>query len=104
MTAITLESPACVCGHLEYLHDSDKRCDPSYCHCRKFTIDPERKVIISVSLPAITAHKFKNFVTLKHGFKKGGLSFEVERALREYMGEKDLDVFTDDNEWKEFNR
>jgi hypothetical protein len=102
MTAITVESPACVCRHAEYLH-SEKGCNP-YCHCKKFIPDPKNKEILSITISAITAHKFKNFVTLKHGFKKGALSFEVERALRQYMGEKDLDVFIDEKDWQEYNK
>jgi hypothetical protein len=39
-----------------------------------------------------------------HGFKKGGLSFEFERALRQYMGEENLDVFIDDKDWQEYNK
>jgi hypothetical protein len=104
MTAITIESLGCICGHADVVHDKDKRCVNNHCHCKKFTLNPKRKVILSITLSAITAHKFKNFVTLKHGFKKGALSFEVERALRQYMGEKDLDVFIDEKDWQEYNK
>jgi hypothetical protein len=103
MTAITIESLRCICQHAEYLHDKENGCN-SYCHCKKFTPDPKSRVILSITLSAITAHKLKNFVTLKHGFKKGALSFEVERALRQYMGEKDLDVFIDEKDWQEYNK
>jgi hypothetical protein len=98
MTAISIECLVCVCRHAEYFHDKGKGCNPKECHCKKFTADPRRKEILSIAISAITAYKFKNFVTLKHGLKKGGLSFEVERALREYMGEKDLDVMINDHE------
>jgi hypothetical protein len=104
MTAITLECLGCVCGHADYLHIDGKKCKPTRCPCKKFTLDPERNEILSITISAITAHKFKNFVVLKHGFKKGGLSFEVERALREYMGEENLDVYINDNEWKQHNK
>jgi hypothetical protein len=103
MTPVTLESPACICRHAEYLHDTEKGCNP-YCHCKKFTPDPKNKVVLSVTISAVLAHRFKNYVTLMHGFKKGGLSFEFERALRQYMGEENLDVFIDDKDWQEYNK
>lgn len=56
-----------------------------------------------MAISSITYQKFRNFVSLRHGYKKGALSFEVERAIREAMGEKNLDVLMNDKEWKLLN-
>jgi hypothetical protein len=121
MTRIILENSACICGHLEDFHNKNDGCAIGWvrtntgetklavlrnrhCDCKKYTPDPKNKVVLSVTISAVLAHKFKNYVTLMHGFKKGGLSFELERAIRQFMGEENIDVFIDDKEWQEYNK
>jgi hypothetical protein len=43
-------------------------------------------------------YKFRNLIILRHGLTQGSISFELERALHQYMGEKVLDVLINDNE------
>ncbi|MGC2425598.1 MAG: hypothetical protein WA421_01070 [Nitrososphaeraceae archaeon] len=52
----------------------------------------------------MTISGFKNLVLLRHGLTKGALSLEVERALKEHMSEKDLNVFVSDKQWQEVHR
>jgi hypothetical protein len=92
----------CICEHDPDLHENGEFC--TGCSCRKYSPNDKQKVILSVAISSITSQKFRNFVSLRHGYKKGGLSFEVERALREIMGEKNLDVLMDDKEWKLLNK
>jgi hypothetical protein len=101
----------CICGHAHELHkNGEGQCGPCPgrfpCNlsCKKYVPNPKQRAILSVNIPAILCERFKNHVGLKHGHKKGSLSFEVERALREYLGEKDLDVFMNDKEWQLFNK
>jgi hypothetical protein len=74
------------------------------CSCRRYTPDTNQKVILSVAISSITAKKFRNHARLRHGLKKGALSFEVEKALREAMGENNIDVFMNDKEWRLLNK
>jgi hypothetical protein len=88
----------CICEHDPDLHENGEFC--MGCSCRKYSPDNKQKVILSVAISSTTYKKFRNIVSLRHGYKKGALSFEVERALREVMGEKNLDVLMNDKEWK----
>lgn len=92
----------CICEHDPDLHENGEFC--TGCSCRRYTPDPKQKEIISVAIPTIITKKFRSLVGLRHGFKKGALSFEVEKALRQYMGEKNLDVLMNDKEWKLLNK
>jgi hypothetical protein len=84
------------------MHENGEFC--TGCSCRKYIADTNQKVVLSVAISSVTYKKFRNLVSLRHGYKKGALSFEVERALREAMGEKNLDVFMNDKEWKLLNK
>ena len=64
----------------------------------------ERKIRLSVNISIECNEKFRSLVRLRHGLKQGALTFEVERALRQYLGEKDLDVLINDKEWQVFNK
>jgi len=100
----SLENPSiCTCGHHIDIH-YERKCG-YWCDCNKtkFVPDPKTKVIINVTLPGDLVYKFKNSVLLRHGLRKGGLSLEVEYALRRYLGEdvKEPELLA---EWKENNR
>lgn len=99
-----LENPSiCTCGHridIHYEHKCGYWCD---CNKRKFVPDPKEKVIINVTLSGDIAYKLKNHVMLRHGTRKGGLSLEIEYAIRKYLGE-DVEEPELYNEWKENNR
>jgi hypothetical protein len=92
----------CTCGHVPELHENGGFCPG--CSCRKYKPNPSQKSILSATISTITYKKFRNYVALRHGLKKGAISFEVERVLREYMGDKNLDVLMNDKEWKLLNK
>ena len=102
MTSISNNTVFCTCGHQYSIHNysihgHNNICDQG-CNCKKYTPDPKQKAILSVTISGITMNNLKNLVLLRHGLTKGALSFEVERALKEYMSEKDLNVFVSDKQ------
>ena len=97
-----LENPVvCQCGHYLDIHVNTHNCG-RHCKCQKFVPNSERSANLSVTLPADLLYRFKNHVMLRHGVRKGGLSLEVEYALRKCLGDvKEPELHS---EWKENNR
>ena len=102
MTSLENQAAVCLCGHCEYLHKPNHSCG-RFCRCKKYVPDPRRTANLSVTLSADLLYRFKNQVMLRHGLRKGGLSLEVERALRKYLGEYVTELMTN-KEWQENNR
>jgi Ribbon-helix-helix domain len=98
----------CICGHRRGYYDGRDHCEDEECECIEFKVDTKRmlkqRVQLNISVSFECDMKLRNFTMLKHGATKGALSFEVERAIRQYLGEKDLDVLVNDKEWQVINR
>jgi hypothetical protein len=92
----------CICEHMPDSHENGEFC--LGCSCRKFRPNPDHKVTLSVTISSITNEKFRKHVGSMHGWTKGAISFEVEKALLLALGEKDLDILMNDKEWREQNK
>ncbi|HEX9317898.1 MAG TPA: hypothetical protein VF884_03085 [Nitrososphaeraceae archaeon] len=98
----------CICGHGRGHYRGRDHRESEVCACTKFILDKKRnlkdKMNIQGKISRECYYKFRNLIMLRHGFAPGSISFELERALRLYMGEKVLDVFVDEKDWQEYNK
>jgi hypothetical protein len=98
----------CICGHGRGHYSGRDHCEDETCYCAEFVADKKRNLTDKMNIQGKVSrecyYKFRNLIILRHGLAPGSISFELERALRQYMGEKDLDVFIDDKDWQEYNK